>query len=164
MMTLKKAWRRQPAWPAAAALMVLLTIAPLSPADAGSETIVVAIDKAKLLKLPTRVATIVVGNPLIADVALQSGGIIVLTGKGYGITNIVALDRAGNTLLEKSVLVQGPREDLVVVYRGMERESYSCAPICERRITLGDAQPYFDAVLGQTGSRNGQAVNGNAPK
>lgn len=122
----------------------------------------VVLDQAKLLKLPEKVATIVIGNPLIADAALQPGGLMVLTGKGYGVTNLMALDRTGTVLLEKSVEVQGPSADVVVVYRGIERETYSCTPKCERRITLGDSNTYFDAVLGQTGSRNG-AASGAAP-
>ena len=39
------------------------------------------------MKLPDKVATIVIGNPLIADAALQAGGMLVITGKGYGSTN-----------------------------------------------------------------------------
>jgi Flp pilus assembly secretin CpaC len=115
----------------------------------------IVLDQAKLQKLPDRVTTIVVGNPLIADAAVQTGGLMVVTGKGYGATNVLALDRAGNVLMEKTIEVRGP--DVVVVFRGVERESYSCAPTCERRITLGDSQPYFEATIGQTGTRNGQA-------
>ena len=48
--------------------------------------------------------------------------------------------------------------DLVVVYRGMERESYSCAPVCERRITLGDSPGYFNNALSQSGTRNREAA------
>jgi hypothetical protein len=47
----------------------------------------------------------------------------------------------------------------VVVYKGVERESYSCTPTCQRRITLGDGTGFFDATLGQSGNRNGQATN-----
>jgi hypothetical protein len=121
----------------------------------------VTLDQAKLLKLPNNVATIVIGNPLIADASLQTGGALVITGKGYGTTNIIALDRAGNVLIDKSVVVKGPRENVVVVYRGVDRESYSCTPSCERRITLGDGVSYFDATIAQTGMRNGLA-QGNA--
>jgi putative type II/III system pilus formation protein len=117
----------------------------------------IVLDQAKLEKLPDRVATIVVGNPLIADGTVQAGGLMVVTGKGYGVTNLLALDRAGNVLMEKTIEVRGPGPDVVVVYRGIERESYSCAPSCERRITLGDSPAYFDSVIGQSGSRNGQA-------
>ena len=110
------------------------------------------------MKLPERVATIVIGNPLIADATLQSGGILVVTGKGYGATNLLALDRSGQVVMDKTVQVLGPASgDLVVVYKGVERESYSCAPDCERRITLGDSPAYFAATLAQTGTRTGQA-------
>ena len=59
------------------------------------------------MKLPEKVATIVVGNPLIADVSVQSGGLVVVTGKGYGTTNLIALDRAGAVLMERSIVVRG---------------------------------------------------------
>jgi Flp pilus assembly secretin CpaC len=122
-----------------------------------AETLTVVLDQAQITQLPERVATIVIGNPLIADVTLQAGGNMVITGKGYGSTNIIALDRTGATLMTKIVRVVGPR-DTVIVYRGIDRESYSCAPDCERRITLGDAPPYFDATIGQAGTRNTQAT------
>jgi hypothetical protein len=124
--------------------------------------VVAALDEAQLVKLPERVATIVVGNPLIADATLQPGGVLVVTGKGYGTTNVIVLDRSGTVLMEKSIEVKGPGPQAVVVYRGIERETYSCTPICERRITLGDSKPYFDVTLDQTGNRNGQALGTSA--
>ena len=54
-------------------------------AEPSGDIVTVNVDQAKLLRLPTRVATIVVGNPLIADVALQTGGVIVVTGKDNGL-------------------------------------------------------------------------------
>lgn len=136
------------------------------PTQALSDTLAVALDQATLMRLPEKVSTIVIGNPLIADVTVQAGGIAVVTGKGYGATNMIALDRDGKALLEKNILVQGPRERVVVVYRGMDRESYSCTPGCERRITLGDAPTFFDATLGQVGTRTSQAqgVTGTASR
>jgi Flp pilus assembly secretin CpaC len=121
-----------------------------------SGAVIITIDQAQVMKLPDGVATLVVGNPLIADVSIQSGGMVVLTGKGYGVTNLVALDRSGAVLEQKTIQVQSAR-DSVVVYRGVERESYSCTPNCERRITLGDSNDYFAATIGQTGARTGQA-------
>ena len=38
---------------------------------AAAETMLVHLDQAALMKLPEKVATIVIGNPLIADVAVQ---------------------------------------------------------------------------------------------
>jgi hypothetical protein len=132
------------------ALALVLLLAPL-PAPA-TESVSVAVDQAKLVKLPDKVATIVIGNPLIADVSLQPGGTVVVTGKGYGTTNMVALDRQGTVLLDRLVQVEGPAGKLVTVYRGVDRETYSCTPTCQRRITLGDTQTYFEQTIGQSGT------------
>lgn len=131
-------------------------------ATAAGETLDVMLDHATILKMPERVATLVVGNPLIIDVSLQPGGVMVLTGKGFGMTNLLALDRNGKVLMDKSIQVIGPREDVLVVFRGAQQESFSCAPNCERRITLGDAQTHFDAALSQTTSRTSSAQSGAA--
>ena len=124
---------------------------------AAPESVAVNVDQAKLVKLPGKVATIVVGNPLIADVTLQPGGIVVVTGKGYGATNFIALDRGGEILVDRQVQVEGPSDRLVTVYRGIERESYSCAPLCQRRVTLGDSDTYFNSTMSQAGSLSSSA-------
>lgn len=129
----------------------------LAPSGVAAADIEVVIDQAKLVKLPERVATIVIGNPLIADAVVQSGGLMVITGKGFGATNIIALDRSGVVLLERVIEVRGLQDDVVVVYKGVERETYSCSPLCERRITLGDGKAYFEGALAQTAVRNSQA-------
>jgi hypothetical protein len=147
-------------WPVQIAAAVALA-ASLSSAGA-AEVINVIMDQAKIAPVPDRTATLVVGNPLIADVTVQAGGTMVVTGKGYGVTNVIALDHAGKVLSDKLVRVKGPLEN-VVVYRGMTRESYSCAPNCERRITLGDTPEFFDTTLTQTAVRNNRALTGQAP-
>lgn len=140
----------------------------LQPAAAveATDVVVVRLDQARITRLPENVSTIVVGNPLIADVTLQAGGLLVLTGKGYGVTNLVALDRAGAVLSEFMIQVEAAQDTIVVVYRGAARESYSCTPDCSPRISLGDTQPYFDSTMNQTVLRNGraQAGSGVAPR
>jgi hypothetical protein len=135
-----------------------------SRAGADAEAIAVNVDQAKLVKLPGRVATIVVGNPLIADVTLQAGGLIVVTGKGYGATNFIALDRGGEILVDRQIQVEGPTDRLVTVYRGVERESYSCMPVCQRRVTLGDSDNYFNTTIGQAGTLSNSATRPAAPR
>jgi hypothetical protein len=132
-------------------------MAIIAPRPAPAADVAVVLDQAKLIKLPEKVATIVIGNPLIADATLQPGGLMVLTGKGFGTTNLIVLDRAGAVLLEKSIEVQGPREHLVVLYRGIDRETYSCTPSCEPRITLGDSNAFFNRTITQSATRNAQA-------
>ena len=127
---------------------------------APDDKISVFVDQAKLLKMPAKVATIIVGNPLIADVTLQSGGIVVVTGKGYGATNFIAMDRTGEVLVDRIIQVEGPTDQLVTIYRGVDRESYSCMPICQRRVTLGDSESYFKSTIDQASSLNSQASAG----
>ena len=128
------------------------------------EKIAVNVDQAKLVRLPAKVATIVVGNPLIADVTLQSGGIVVVTGKGYGATNFIAMDRAGDILVDRLIQVEGPMDQVVTVYRGVDRESYSCMPICQRRVTLGDGDAYFKSSMDQAGTLSSQASSSATSK
>jgi hypothetical protein len=142
-------------------LFGLLGCALFAAAPAAADTVSVSLDQARLLKIPDRVTTIVIGNPLIADAALQSGGLLVVTGKGYGATNLLALDREGKVVMSKTVQVGAPGgNDLVVVYRGVTRETWSCAAECQPRNTLGDAMPYFSDTLSQIGARSGAAQGG----
>jgi hypothetical protein len=147
--------------------VVAILLCPATALAATSDdAIAVSVDQAKLVKLPERVATIVVGNPLIADVTMQPGGMIVVTGKGYGATNVIAMDRRGDVLVDRVIQVGGPADQVVTIYRGVERESYSCMPICQRRVTLGDGEGYFKSTIDQAGSLNTQATGGAtaAPK
>ena len=144
-----------------AVLTLALSLFLLPRIGGAAETLEVVLDQAALMKLPDKVSTIVVGNPMIADIALQSGGLMVVTGKGFGATNLIALDRSGAVLMERSIVVSGPRgKDTVQVYRGVQRETYSCTPSCERRITLGDSADYFSAIAGQAEARNVAATSG----
>jgi hypothetical protein len=146
-------------------LVLGLLFWPLA-ALAEPNVVAVSVDQAKLVKLPSRVATIVVGNPMIADVTLQPGGVVVVTGKGYGATNFIAMDRGGEILVDRLIQVEGPSEQVVTVYRGVERETYSCMPTCQRRMTLGDGDHYFGSVVQQAGALNSQAnaaANGPNP-
>jgi hypothetical protein len=84
-----------------------------------------------------------------------------VTGKGFGETNVLALDRGGQIIMDKTVHVLGPATaDLVTVYKGIERGSYSCAPECDRHLTLGDEPKYFNNTLVRIGARVCQAQGG----
>src|SRR5262245_34355011 len=101
-----------------------IALAAGSAAAAGAETVTVNLDQATVVRMPERVATIIIGNPLIADVSLQAGGIMVVTGKSFGVTNVLALDRNGGVVMDKAIQVRGPRDDVLVVHRGLAQESY----------------------------------------
>jgi hypothetical protein len=159
-MTAKSAFRGR--WPAWALMCAAILLGPITAGPAhAADTIKVELDRAALTRLPPHVATVVIGNPLIADVTVQPGGFLVITGKGFGTTNMIALDRTGAVLSEHNIEVLGPNaSNIVVVYRGVNRESYSCAPECERRITLGDSTEFFEQTMAQAGNRAARAQSG----
>jgi hypothetical protein len=154
-------WRRLPRPLRYLGCAILVAAAfSLAIASASAETMTIRLDQARVVKMPSGVSTIVIGNPLIADGTLQPGGLLVVTGKGYGTTNLIALNRAGHVLYQRDVTVGSPRKpDVVVVFKGVDQESYSCAPECVPRVaTLGDATQYFGNTLGETTARNGAAA------
>ena len=146
---------------------VFLAIAAAVPAAAEppipwSEKITVNMDQARLVQLPDRAANVIIGNPLIADVSIQPGGLTVITGKSYGATNFIATDKRGAVLLEKFIEVTGPRDRTLVMYNGTDRQTYSCTPECSRRLTLGDSPEPFEKTLGEITARNAQATAAGA--
>lgn len=139
------------------AFAALFLLAISSHSSLAADPVRVTLDQAKVMRIPERTSTVIVGNPLIADISLQTGGMIVITGKGYGVTNLITMDQRGNVLLEQMIEVQAPSDYVVTVHRGQDRESYSCTPNCDRRIMLGDGPVYFDATLQQSSRRDSSA-------
>jgi len=123
----------------------------------------VTMDQARVMRLPAHVSTLVIGNPLIADATVQRGGLMVLTGKSVGSTNLIALDGRGEQLLTIQIRVRAQNDSVVQVYRGLDRETYSCSPTCERTIAVGDSKTFFETALGNSRSRDG-AASGAAPR
>ena len=122
-------------------------------ASAGDVVIEVTLDKAKVLRMPPRAETMVVGNPSIADVTTLKNGLVVVTGKGFGETNLIFLDGAGGAIQEAGVRVP-PSSSLVVVQRGTDRESYTCQPRCQPTVALGDSANFLTDSTHQITVRN----------
>lgn len=127
--------------------------------SAASAPVTVLVDHAKVIRLPERTQTVIVGNPLIADVSMQKNGVLVLTGKAYGVTNLIALDASGGMLAESFIsVVQATAASTVMVQRGLDRESYSCTPNCQPAMQLGDAAKYYGDVSTQATQRSAAAT------
>ena len=140
---------------AALSMPTLALAAPPTPAAAANSLVVVSLDQARIVKLPERTQTLIIGNPSVADVTLlKANGVMVVTGKGFGETNLIALDANGEPVAESIVRVNGDSRNLVV-QRGMERESYSCAPRCQPAVALGDSGKYMGDVATQIRAREG---------
>ncbi|WP_267358355.1 MULTISPECIES: pilus assembly protein N-terminal domain-containing protein [unclassified Methylobacterium] len=125
--------------------------------------VTVLVDNAKVIRLPEKTTTVIVGNPIIAEVTPQKNGVLVLTGKSFGSTNLIALDNAGAMIAETMIRVEASRDSTIMVQRGLDRESLSCTPNCQPAVQLGDAAKYFDASSGQADSRRKLATSSAAP-
>jgi len=111
-----------------AALLAATTFAAPAVAGAGIE---VTMNQAKIVKLSRPADTIVVGNPAIADASVQDASTIVLTGKGFGVTNLVVLDPDGSPIIDEQVTVVRQAASSVRIYRRAEIQTMSCTPYCE---------------------------------
>lgn len=132
-------------------LLLVLGLAALSVAiscaRANERTIRVDIDYARIVKIPQGASTLVIGNPIIADVTmLKNSQLMVITGKSFGTTNLIVLDKSGAQVGE-SVVTVVPAEDKVIVQRGTHRESLSCNPRCAKAVDLADDANYMNSVI-----------------
>jgi hypothetical protein len=132
----------------------LLGAFALSTGIASAEKLVVMTDRAKIIKLPELTRT-----PIVADVTLGKDGLVILTGKSFGTTNLITLDAAGSILNESTIEVQQANENVVVMQRGMDRETYSCTPKCMPTVALGDEQKYFTDTGSASATRNKLATD-----
>lgn len=141
------------------ALFASLVLVGLASAAVASETVIsISLDRATVIKAPANTAMVVIGNPGIADVSVQKNGVMVLTGKSFGETNMIALNDKGEMISESWLRVRpSQRTSSVTVFRAGEPETYSCAPDCQPTVSLGDSDKFFGRTGGQVGARNGFA-------
>src|SRR6185437_10198359 len=123
-----------------AAAGIMAAASAMTPAAAAD--LVVRYDQSQLLRLPRPVSDVIIGNPSIADVTVQGGNLLVVTGKTFGITNIIALDAQRNVIQDQRVVVEAEDRHTLVLHKGSLRETYTCSPSCMPTIVVGDNQAF----------------------
>ena len=109
----------------------------------------------KVLPFTRSIATVVIGNPEVADARAQTDRSIVLVGKAVGITNLIALDTNGQEVYS-SLVVVGARDAGKVIINSRkqlhEYWAYRCtADNCVRvEDRLEYLQPAAPIVVGPT--------------
>jgi Flp pilus assembly secretin CpaC len=98
----------------------------------------VNVNMARILRINASAATVIVGNPGIADVLIQDPQTLVLTGKSYGQTNLIVLDSEGQPIADTIIEVVQMQAGTLTVFQGQSRTSLACAPICQSTVTMGD--------------------------
>ncbi len=118
-----------------ARLLAMLASAAVlfSPAigTAQSGSMNVEIDQAQRVQLRGPAGSVIVGNPEIADVTVVDANTLYITGKGYGVTEVVAVDTIGRTVFQSQVIVTaGSGSGRVRVWRGGQATEMACAASC----------------------------------
>ncbi|MBD1544759.1 pilus assembly protein [Labrenzia aggregata] len=132
------------------ALFVLTT----GHAYASEDPVTVTVDRAKVFRIQEPASTVIVGNPFIADVSMHDRFTVVVTGKSYGSTNLVILDNKGEPIIDEVIVVRASDENVVSVMRNALRQTYTCSPVCEPTLRMGDSQAAFDTYAQQATTRN----------
>ena len=124
-----------------------LGLVPAFAQDQEAVTVTVNANMARVLRINAPAATVIIGNPAVADVTIQDPQTLILTGKSYGRTNMIILDSNGDPIADTVVEVAQLTSDTVTVFSGAQRSSIACAPTCQPVIMLGDDTAYTSNVI-----------------
>ena len=125
--------------------LVVLGTASISAQD--NAPIEVNVNMARVLRISAPAATVIVGNPGIADVTIQDPQTLVLTGKSYGQTNLIVLDAYGEPIADTLVEVVQMQAGVMTVYQGQFRTTLTCAPVCQPTVMMGDDNTFTSQTL-----------------
>ena len=126
-----------------AALGLALAFAAVTASSASwaqASTMNVEIDRSVRVRLTGGAASVIVGNPQIADVTVVDANTLFITGKGYGVTQVVAVDAIGRTLFQRDIVVTAGSTGSVRVWRGAQATEMACGASCAPSVrTAGDS-------------------------
>lgn len=99
-----------------------LTPSPATPAAAGTpapiampainSTIMIELNRGRVVRLPRPASTVFIANPDIADVQVKSANLVYVFAKKGGETTLIAVDNDDQVMIESRVLVTGNQQRL----------------------------------------------------
>jgi hypothetical protein len=129
---------------------LLIAVVLCSAAPAYAAGVSVTMDEVRTITFPKTVSTIYVGNPSVADINMIDSRHAFILGKGYGNTNMVALDQDGKQVSNTHISVLARQDASLTLQRGANRVTYSCtAAHCEATPQPGDGKDAYDSANGQ---------------
>jgi Flp pilus assembly secretin CpaC len=139
---------------AAAAAVLAGSVLVAQPALAG-EPIAIKIDRAKVMRISRPADTVIIGNPAIADAAIQDNQTLIITGRSFGTTNLIVLDSNGQPIADEILTVDTADDSVVTVYKREKRQTLSCNPECGPTLVIGDDKEAFSDVRAQIEGHQG---------
>lgn len=112
------------------AALALTALAVAGPVLAQSAPMSVGIDRSQRISLRGSVTSVIVNNPQIADVTVVDANTLVIQGKGYGQTEVMAVDAIGRVLFQNQIVVSGGQAGSLRVWRGGKATEMACAATC----------------------------------
>jgi hypothetical protein len=131
---------------AAAAGAVLM--ACVGQADASQQMTVVRNGMLRVT-LPAAAGSVIVANPLIADVNVVDSHTIYVIGRGYGSSAVTILDKAGRPIFDSQVMVTSSGQNAVTMYKGSTPTILVCSNVCQPAGDDNAANPQMAAAAGQ---------------
>ncbi len=144
-------------------ILAVFMLMAIPSGQAASKDISLVPDKARILRLERPASTIIIGNPAIADATIRNGSMMILTGKSYGSTNLIALDGAGEEIANINLTVAPPEYQTLWLYKGVDHASYNCNPRCARVLAIGDEKGSFNHIEEQIRKKTSLASGDGAP-
>lgn len=108
----------------------LLALGAAASTQAQSRPLNIEIDHATRVQLRAPAGSVIVANPRIADVTVVDANTLFITGKGYGVTEIIAVDALGRPLFQSQVVVSAGSTGSVRVWRGAQATEMACGSSC----------------------------------
>ncbi|MBU1325656.1 MAG: pilus assembly protein N-terminal domain-containing protein [Alphaproteobacteria bacterium] len=118
-----------------------LLFAVAIPGAASAQALNVEIDQSARIQLRGQAGSVIVGNPQIADVTVVDANTLFVTGKGYGVTEVVVVDGLGRTLFQSQIVVAGGDVGRVRVWRGAQVTEMACSASCAPTMRSPSAGP-----------------------
>lgn len=117
----------------------------------------VEFNKTHVMRLSAPAGAVVIGNPKIADVSVHSDNTLFVFGRGFGQTDILILDSAGNMLVHTDInVVEATTQGTVrVIAPGAGNETYNCSPYCRPAPGFADDPTFKAQYSGIEGSNTG---------
>lgn len=87
-------------------------------------------DKSELVRLNKEAASVVVGNPAHITVLLDTPKLAVVVPRQAGATHFSILDKEGNVIMQRHVIVASPRKNYVRIRRSCSKaaQGVACQP------------------------------------
>lgn len=146
----------------ASAAALLWAATPMAPVQAG-QALSIESDQSQLVILPAMPGSVVIGNPSIADATVE-GTKLFIHGRAFGTTNIMVLDMSGNEMAAFDVSISHMTPNTLALFKGSQRESYNCAPLCESELQIGDNANYSGIIIEQTKKKSELATGQDTAK